>query len=261
MGICAYCGSDEKLTREHIIPAFLFRYQQENGGYEVWNETAGKMLTSEVTINDVCANCNNKLLGSLDGYANKLFKKSGVFTPNFLSNFAILMYDYSLLERWLLKVSFNSARATGNTPSIFHKHIPYMLGKQERSQDIFVLAAIHKPVKLTEEEMIKYQGQFPFDSNGLINPFFVRITRVLQSDDDFVVRAFVIGSLLFYIVLFSNQIKLNYKKTKVKKLLKLLPGMQIIKPNSRLTRLTQTTLTFLDTQKDHFYRLRTLGVL
>lgn len=259
MRICAYCGSDKESTKEHIIPAFLYRHLKNHGGHEGWNERAGKILRNEAQIKDTCANCNNRLLGNLDAHASKMLQNSGVFTPNFLSDFATLEYDYSLLERWLLKVSFNSARACNNAPNIFQKHVPYMLGKQKRSQDIFVFAGIHKPVKLTEQQMLKYQ--VPFDSNGLSNPFFVRIIRVPQYDDDFVVRPFVIGSFLFLIVLFCNQIPPVLKSTKVSKLLNKYPKIQIIKPSSRSIRLTQIALTFLDTQTSQTLRLQNLGVL
>ncbi|MEL6930782.1 MAG: hypothetical protein AAFO95_19445, partial [Cyanobacteria bacterium J06600_6] len=213
------------------------------------------------TINDTCANCNNKLLGDLDNYAKTVLQKSGVFTSNFLSDLAILEYEYSLFERWLLKVSFNSARANRNAQNIFEQHIPYILGKQLRSDKIFVFAAIHKPAKLTQAEMFKYQGLLPFDSNGLSNPFFVRIMKSVILDDDFVVRPIILGSFLFLIVLFNHQHPSDYKIRKVTYLLNKYPKMQAIEPSSSSIRLAQMSLTFSDTQKNQACYLQQLGVL
>jgi hypothetical protein len=42
----------------------------------------------------------------------------------------IFEYDYRLLHRWLLKVTYNFARATGLRTDIFLPHLPYILGKE-----------------------------------------------------------------------------------------------------------------------------------
>ncbi|HAS8250657.1 TPA: hypothetical protein I7673_22635 [Vibrio vulnificus] len=261
MSICAYCKTDKKLTREHIIPAFLYEFQKEHGGHEGWNEKAGKVLESEAKIKDTCAPCNNEKLGELDGQAKSMLESAGLFTENFVAKSVCLNYDYNHLSRWLLKVAFNSARATGNAPTIFNKHIPYILGLEELNDRVFVLTALHKPVKLTSEEQTKYKGELPYNSDGLSNPFFVRVVRVPQFDSDFSVRSFVIGALIFLVVVFNKDMKLGYKKSKLRKLIKQYPGMKIIDKKSTSTVVQQTTLTFLDTQKDQFDRLRSLGVV
>ncbi len=261
MSKCAYCEQDAKPTREHIIPAFIYNYQKENGGHEGWNDKAGKVLANEAKIKDICAKCNNEALGSLDGHAKVTLDELGVFTQNFLKTSAFLKYDYDNLARWLLKVTFNSARATGNTPTIFKLLVPYMLGQDKTPDNVFILGAIHKPVKLTAEEMKEYKGALPYDKAGNSNPFFVRISIIPEFDNDFSVRSFIIGSFIFLVVIFNTGLKIGFKRTKIKRMLKQYKGMVQIKPDKNVTKIEQISLSFLDTQKDQFYRLKKLGAI
>jgi hypothetical protein len=217
MSKCAYCGLEAKATREHIIPAFIYKYQKINGGHEGWNEKAGKVLTGEAKIKDTCAICNNGALGTLDGIAKTTLEELGVFTGNFLSSSALLKYDYDLFTRWLLKVTFNSARASGNTPDIFKLLVPYMLGKDQTPDNVFILTAIHKPEILTNEQMKEHKGALPFNKRGNSNPFFVRISIVPDFDNDLNVRSFIIGAFIFLVVIFKTNQKIGFKRSKIKK--------------------------------------------
>jgi len=261
MAYCAYCKEDEVLTREHIIPSFIYKYLNENGGHAGWNERAGKIIGGEGKIKDTCAKCNNEILGELDAHGQNMLQNSGVYTLNFLNESMILHYDYDLLLRWFLKITFNSARATRSTPSIFEKNIPYILGKQKTNKDVFILSAIHKPAQLNAEEMDKYKDELPFDKNGNSNPFFFRIVAIPNFDNDFTVKGLVIGSIMFLIVMFNQGIEQGFKKSKIRKLLKLYPGMKIIERKSKVTIIKQFNLTYLDTQKDQASRLQRLGVM
>lgn len=261
MSKCAYCGQEAKPTREHIIPAFIYNYQKANGGHEGWNEKAGKVLASEAKIKDTCAKCNNEALGRLDGSAKVMLEELGVFTENFLNASALLKYDYDNLTRWLLKVTFNSARATGNRPDIFKSHVPYMLGQEKSADNVFILGAIHKPAKLTPEEMKVHKGALPYDKEGNSNPFFVRISIVLEFDSEISVRSFIIGSFIFLVVIFNADLKIGFRRTKIKKMLKQYNGMVQIKPMTNIVKIEQISLTFLDTQKDQFLKLKKLGVI
>lgn len=261
MKACAYCKENKKTTREHIIPKFLYKYQKENGGHVGWNEKAGKIVESEAKIRDTCDKCNNELLGDLDRQAQATLRQSGVFTSNFLRSSAVLHYDYDFFARWLMKVTFNSARANDSNPQVYERHIPYILGQKSENSDIYILAAIHKPVKLSQKEMVKYENQLPFDSNGYSNPFFVRICKVPKVDSDYDIRGFVIGSFLFCIVIFNEGILSGYKKVKIRKLLKGNKGMKLLDKKTKAKKILQTNVNFLDTQKEQLNRLTNLGVL
>ena len=66
---------------------------------------------------------------------------------------------------------------------------------------------------------------------------------------------------MFFVVMFSRDIKMGFKKSKIKKMLKFYAGMKMIEPESKVTIIKQTNVTFLDTQKDQFNRLQSLGVV
>ena len=61
------------------------------------------------TIKDVCLDCNNGALTSLDAYACQLYDR---YFQKFVraGQSTAFDYHYDLLVRWLLKVSYNSAR-------------------------------------------------------------------------------------------------------------------------------------------------------
>lgn len=115
---CAYCDGPPPLTREHIWPnGFLKR-----GNFGVkFSAKANKTFAGDLTISDVCAKCNNGALSTLDAHACELFDRrfskfveAGASVP--------FTYDYGLLMRWLLKISFNSARSTGQDAALLGRY-------------------------------------------------------------------------------------------------------------------------------------------
>lgn len=108
---CAYCPSSGPFTREHIWPkSLIIKYEE----LHTFNPRTNKFYTGEAVIKDVCATCNNDKLSPLDTYLTKLFDASfdRVLQPGESAN---LEFDYSLLLRGLLKISYNSARAFSDT--------------------------------------------------------------------------------------------------------------------------------------------------
>ena len=101
--ICAYCGACGPFSREHVIPAFLYRrYPRQKLGY---NLKAGRYIEYEAVVSDVCTACNSGPLSKLDAYA-KAFTEQNRCHRSFRSRPTIrLVYDYELLLRWLLTVS------------------------------------------------------------------------------------------------------------------------------------------------------------
>lgn len=107
--VCAYCGQSRKLTLEHIWPrAFIKAAPTYTARF---SKPARKILAAEHTIRDVCGECNNGPLSKLDAYAIQLYQ-------TYFCHFARPLrpvhfeYDYATLTRWLLKVAFNTARAS-----------------------------------------------------------------------------------------------------------------------------------------------------
>lgn len=166
--LCAYCKRPGTLTREHLWPASLHsrllavNEQSEN---IFWLARLRREIPSEPQIRDVCANCNNGVLSKLDNYICGLFDER--FRKILARDERVLFEpNYHLLKRWLLKMSFNSARIH-NSPDreALEKLLPYILGVNERlgrSVQLFVqllYPEIPPPAELTpssqdNEEML-----------------------------------------------------------------------------------------------------------
>jgi hypothetical protein len=143
MGGCAYCGSNQPLTREHLWPASLHQgliNTRENKNSLFWLVKIKKEIPSEPTVRDVCTSCNNVTLSALDGYICELFDRSFV---NILNRHERVEfeYDYHRLKRWLLKICFNSARIHSSADIIvFPPLLPYIRGESDvlgRSVQLF----------------------------------------------------------------------------------------------------------------------------
>jgi hypothetical protein len=106
-----------------------------------WLARLRREVQNEPTIRDVCAACNNGELSRLDSYICKLFDETFVrIIPR--DETILFSFDYHLLKRWLLKMSFNSARIHNSMDKeALELLLPYILGNQNklgRSVQVFV---------------------------------------------------------------------------------------------------------------------------
>lgn len=142
--ICAYCNQPATLTKEHLWPASLhkrlYTANQQSQNY-FWLSRLQRDISSEPKIRDVCADCNNVTLSKLDNYICNLFDDTLVNLVEYGQE-VVFEYDYHLLKRWLLKMSYNSARIHNSPDTKAIKRIlPYILGENEklgRSVQLFV---------------------------------------------------------------------------------------------------------------------------
>jgi hypothetical protein len=96
-----------------------------------WLQKLGKVIPNEPTVRDVCSKCNNGELAVLDRYICQLFDRSFVHLHERYEK-VIFEYDYHLLKRWLLKMSFNSARVSSSADKVvFPPLLPYIKGTSE----------------------------------------------------------------------------------------------------------------------------------
>ncbi|XDF80108.1 hypothetical protein AAFX60_017165 [Aliivibrio fischeri] len=260
MAICAYCKNDDKLTREHVIPNFMYKFQKEKLGKHIgWNEKAGKMIPSEMIVKDVCGECNNVKLGELDDYAQKFVTSNGIMVENFVKSSIDLSYDFHLLLRWLLKISFNSTRSASSHPELFDKYISYILDNDASlcSQDCFLMIGLVKPRILNSSEIQGFQdNNYTVTSQGELNPFHVRISVVVQADDSFVMRLVIIGALMFYIPIFKQEMKIGFKKSKIKSFLKNNKNVVLINDKKSVQTLSQMNIDFIDAYEAQATRVR-----
>lgn len=129
---CAFCGPTvAKRTKEHLWPASLHRRVAallDGGEQKFWIARLDKALSNEPTIRDVCAACNNGVLSSLDNYICHAFDRDFAFIRE-RGEEVKLGYDYHMLKRWLLKMSYNSARMSNSDVALFQPLLPYIMGQ------------------------------------------------------------------------------------------------------------------------------------
>jgi hypothetical protein len=186
--MCAYCKKNNKLTREHIWPAGIIKKVNHRGRY---SSLFNKVIWSDFTIKDVCATCNNGVLSEIDSYGLQLFNQYFEYYININSEIEF-NYNYSLLARWLLKLSFNSARAVKSDFERLEKYSEVLIDlEKELPFDFSIFLDIVLPTLNPENE----KQIFP-DSN--------RICRIQFSDnvgDWCTVRLVAINSYYFWILI------------------------------------------------------------
>lgn len=127
MKSCSYCGKKKPATREHIIPSWYYKYRPSPNDIGFMERAKGKIVKTELVVRDVCADCNNGELARLDGHARRLFE-SQLVNYVYSDTAGEIQYDYDQLVRWLLKVSYNSARAHGSDTEILSQYREVILG-------------------------------------------------------------------------------------------------------------------------------------
>ncbi|NVJ04283.1 hypothetical protein HUW63_03375 [Myxococcus sp. AM001] len=148
---CAYCGkSEHSATKEHIIPNAIAKTLSSRGTFHVNKEL---FFDGDATIKDTCSLCNNVKLGELD---NRLTTAMKPWIGKWLrdADFSVTLHvDWQTLARWLLKVSFNSARATkAHDLAALTAQRKFMLGVGEVPPKLLILGGLVRSHRLTPRE-------------------------------------------------------------------------------------------------------------
>lgn len=202
-----------------------------------WNEAAGAHVRGEATIRDVCADCNNVKLATLDAYGKRFLTEAGVLVPNYTKLSITLKYDFDLMARWLLKLGYNAARIDGTDPSVFTNYIAYILGIDARPQNgsIAIVASMAAPEHFTD--MVNHDSgweQFG-DTTRRYNPYMTRLSVGLtRFGNNFHMRMIFFGPLVLHVLIFEDGVLPGHAAVKTRKLVKVNPGSVHLLPGLRL---------------------------
>ncbi len=123
---CAYCDHPCQQTREHVVPRL---YNDTPGEAETFSARAPLThLKGDLIVRDVCGGCNNGVLSGLDGYGKALYERYFA-APVYEGETVTFDYDGDRLLRWLLKLSYNSARAQNADIRVLREYRAVMLGE------------------------------------------------------------------------------------------------------------------------------------
>lgn len=204
MNRCAYCPSTGPFTKEHIwSKALIHKYED----LRTYNPKSNRFYTGEPVIKDVCATCNNEKLSPLDDYMSMLYDKS-LHRILAAGESANIEFDYSLLLRSLLKISYNSTRASNNAASKkLHEEFANFIANGGYSRKVMLRLQI-----VTSSTMVNLTDR----SEQIIRPEMMRCALISYNgplNRRFCVRMIAINSFWFYIVIpYKNEAEHKWRE-------------------------------------------------
>lgn len=205
--VCAFCEINTDFTREHIFPSGIIESFQID--LLTISDKNDSFFKGDPVIKDVCATCNNEVLSQLDSYFVKLFKEyMGV--PLKPGNSITFEYDYNLLLRELLKISYNSARASKNgyeAVTALKRFLPYIIHGNRKPSGVIISL-----------QLVTSAHRINIETNSLIEPlepYFLRSTSIdglNLSTNNYIVRMVAFNSFWFYLLIPKKIVNSKNKK-------------------------------------------------
>ena len=193
MKICAYCELSCSPTKEHIFPNSIIRKYESS--LKTYNKKTSSFYIGDPVIKDVCSQCNNTKLSKLDAYLSSLYDQF-LSLPLSSGQSTEIEYDYNLLLRSLLKISYNSSRCFEN-PKIVKAHSRYrnyILDGGFCSNIMLRLQVVTSARMIINSEL----------SDDLFDPILLRCADIPYDgklSDKFIIRLVAINSFWFYIII------------------------------------------------------------
>lgn len=158
---CAFCGSTENLTDEHVIPRWVTRRMAEFGATYIRETAYGTQRSPTIEITaPICEDCNNRWLSVLENDV------SSILSPMLTGSEVRIHADQQLLlATWAVKTALMFELANGSPivpEGFFHdlrlRHAPHpnqwvwlgLYGGQQRATTVF-LNPLHIGVPETDE--------------------------------------------------------------------------------------------------------------
>lgn len=228
---CAYCGTSDRLTREHLLPRGLVARSDEELESNVLAGAEQRVISSEPAIADVCANCNNGPLSVLDRYICNLYDVYFAH-PVRRGDCVKFIFNFDLLLRWLLKTAYNFARARrGKWPvSSISELRNYICGKDEDRPASRILLQLISPSQIEPGSvdgipMNVTEGPLAFNRVGVLD------SRALPG---FVVGFLItLNSYYFYLLVEDLNSDARVRERVFKEVLKETPGAFRLLPGRR----------------------------
>lgn len=106
--------------------------------YLTFDNARNVVHKSDPMIKDVCADCNNKNISYIDNYAKKLIGR--YFRQKYEADTRLeIEYDYSLLQKVLLKYAFNDLRSHKDDISFFDAEmLHYLMNEDDNTSKPYV---------------------------------------------------------------------------------------------------------------------------
>lgn len=214
---CEYCEIEgEKLTKEHIIPKSIIDLFPE---CEL-SLSSDRQYIGEAQIRDVCANCNNNILGKLDSYGKKMIEQYFNNINDKRENQDI-EYDYDILLRWLLKIFYNCQRVSKRNVDWYKKNIDYILsGNSEFNRASLFMGLTFNNTDIPMFMSNTNQIESFFDVAILTDSMFSSVKKdkesvVLNIEGSSGTCLLKIGTAIFFVILWNDIKEKNLIERKI----------------------------------------------
>jgi hypothetical protein len=190
---CAYCEKNCSSTKEHIWPKSLIQKYEDR--LSTYSKINNKFYFSDPVIKDVCKICNNPKLNKLDTYISSLYDEF-FSLPLSPGEGTEIKYNYNLLLRSLLKISYNSSRTCGNSKivDIHSRYKKYILEGGYCSNIMLRL-------QIVTSANIRVNGELSSDILDVATLRCADIAYDGRLSDQFIIRLVSINSFWFYIII------------------------------------------------------------
>ncbi|HHQ4674985.1 TPA: hypothetical protein ACSP2I_002292 [Aeromonas veronii] len=238
--VCAFCGTGGDLSREHIFPNGVIR-KYENEMLSI-NDKSDRTFKSDLVVKDVCENCNNEALSKIDAPFVELYEKY-MLIPKKPGDSVTFHFNYNLLLRELLKISYNSARASSDglkAINALKKYVPYILGKVYDANDIHLRLQIVTSSKTLNTET---------NESGELTASLLRSAKMGYNghlNSSFIIRLVAFNSFWFYLIVPLKKINSSKQKAFIDGFVNSyhLPGIAIDKDMTSVT-ITKEKTTYM----------------
>src|SRR5690606_22611485 len=120
--------------------------------------------------------CNNLILSALDGYGKELYERHFI-SPVYADEEVEFECDGDKLIRWLLKLSYNSARAQNADIRILREYRKLMLGLEPISDRVRVWVSLVTPTIIERAGNSRPAKREESGSESLDEPLWFRIAQ------------------------------------------------------------------------------------
>lgn len=239
---CAYCDMPCQQTREHVVPRW---YNDTPGESETFSARAPLThVRGDLIVRDVCATCNGGVLSSLDAYGKELYERYFA-SPVYAGETVVFEYDGDRLLRWLLKLSYNSARAQNADVRVLREYRKVMIGESPVPDRVRCWLHFVPPTSIdSAAKALRPARRDEQDQPHVDVPLWFRICQFRITDHpapSLVQRAVVINSFAFTLLIaradeewpcaafdeWGNVFTANYPAAK-----RVVPGPGIVSPTT-----------------------------
>jgi hypothetical protein len=199
--------------------------KKRDGIFAHYSPVSGKVHGADYVVRDVCEVCNNQKLSYLDAYFcllnDKYFCKPADFGGK-----VHFEYDYDLLARSLLKISYNAARSASSETEPFLGLISYILEGKTKQNDFAVVAELVSPSRIRNSD----------ETTTIVHPTMYRsaLSKLLTPNGEAsLLRLVAINSFFFHILLRRKVASSVQFGLSIKELLKNVAGTVLMDPDCK----------------------------